>query len=364
LINKLVIENLKHRPVRTALSMLAIGIEVTMMLTLVGVSYGLLEDSARRARGVGADIWVRPKGSSVISLSGFSMPEKFVQFLEKQPHVSIAVGTLVYPLQGVTTITGIDLDKFNRMSGGFKYLEGGPFKGPNDLLISQFYAQQNNLHVGDIVTLLDRRWRVCGIVEEGKLARLVIPISTLQDLTSNTGKVSQIFVKLDNPANTPSVVADLKRKMEGFPIYAMEELTSLISVNNVPGLKTFIAVIIGLSVVVGFLVVFLSMYTSVLERTREIGILKALGASPGLVLNILFRETFVLAVAGSILGIILTYGSRFLIMTFAASTLTQKIVPDWWPIAGGIALLGALLGAFYPGLRAARQDPIEALSYE
>jgi putative ABC transport system permease protein len=114
---------------------------------------------------------------------------------------------------------------------------------------------------------------------------------------------------------------------------------------------------------IGFLVVFLSMYTAVLERTREIGILKALGASPGYVLGILLRETALLAVAGSITGILMTYGTQWLINTFV-SEMRQQIVPDWWPIAALIAITGAMLGAAYPGLKAARQDAIEALAYD
>ena len=147
-------------------------------------------------------------------------------------------------------------------------------------------------------------------------------------------------------------------------MYSVPELTSLYSVSNVPGLSAFIDVIIGLSIVVGFLVVFLSMYTAVLERTREVGILKALGASPAYVLNIIFRETVLLAVVGALFGILLTYGSRWAIMTLVPASLTQKIVPGWWPIAGLIAVTGALLGAMYPAWKAARQDAIEALSYE
>jgi putative ABC transport system permease protein len=144
----------------------------------------------------------------------------------------------------------------------------------------------------------------------------------------------------------------------------MEDYVSLFSPGHVPGLKQFIAVVIGLGVVVGFLVVFLSMYTAVLERTREIGVLKALGASPGLILNILLRETALLAIAGSILGIALAYATRALIASLMPGTLIQAIVYVWWPIATALALVGALLGAVYPGLKAARQDAIEALAYE
>jgi putative ABC transport system permease protein len=173
-----------------------------------------------------------------------------------------------------------------------------------------------------------------------------------------------IYVKLDDARLTGRVIQELKEKLSEYPIYSMEEFVSLYSVNNVPMLREFIVVIIGLGSLIGFLVVFLSMYTAVLERTREIGVLKALGASPGYILRILLRETAVLAVAGWIIGILLTYGSYWIINSVIHGSLQQAIVPLWWPIAGGIAIVGAIIGALYPGLKAARQDAIEALSYE
>jgi putative ABC transport system permease protein len=364
LTNKLVLENLKFRPVRTVLSVVAIGLEVTMMLTIVGLSEGMLADTQQRARGVGADVFIRPKGSSVISLSSAPMDQRLVPWIEKQPHVAMAVGGIVVPLAGLTTMTGIDLAAFQRMSGGFKFLSGGPFRRPDDIIVDRYYAQQYQLKVGSTPKLLNRAWHVSGIFEEGKLARIVAPLGVLQDLTGNTGKISQIFVKVDRQDNLGKVITDLKEKLPGYPIYSMEELTSMYSPSNVPGVNAFIGVIIGLSIVVGFLVVFLSMYTAVLERTREVGILKALGASPVFVLNILLRETFVLAMLGCVAGIGFSYVTRWTLMALVPSTLTQHIVPGWWPIAGAIALAGAMLGAAYPGLRAARQDPIEALSYE
>ncbi len=217
---------------------------------------------------------------------------------------------------------------------------------------------------GDPVPALNRTWRVSGIFEQGKLARIVVPLNILQDLTSRSDKVTIIYVKLDNPDNTPAVIDYLKAKMPDYQILSMQEVLSQFSVENIPMLKGFIAVVIAVGVIIGFLVVFLSMYTAVLERTREIGVLKAIGASPFYILNVLLRETTLLAVLGSILGIALTYGTRWLVVTFSPGGLIQAIVPDWWPIAAGIALVGALLGASYPGLKAARQDAIEALSYE
>jgi putative ABC transport system permease protein len=142
------------------------------------------------------------------------------------------------------------------------------------------------------------------------------------------------------------------------------DFVSQFTVSSIPQLQAFIQVITVVTVFVELLVVFLTMYTAVVERTREIGILKALGAKPFTVLDILVRESIVLAIIGCVLGILLSFGARALIMSLAPASLTVISVPDWWPKAAAIALIGALLGAAYPGMKAARQDAIEALSYE
>ncbi len=364
MVNKLVVENLKHRPVRTFLSMFAIGVEVTMVLTLVGLSYGMLEESARRTRGVGADIIVRPPFSSAIGLSGAPMPEAMMRYFTRQPNVASVAGTVVETIVFPETMTGLALDEFEALSGTLRFREGGAFQANDDVIVDEFYARQRKLHVGDQVELKNRKWRICGIVEAGKLSRVFVQRSVLQDLTGNTGKLSQIYVKLDNPANLQSALARFRADLKDYQIYSTEELVSLVSVDNIPGLKAFIYVIIGLAVVIGFLVVFLSMYTAVLERTREIGILKAIGASRTFVLSVLLRETLVLALMGSVVGIALSFGSRWLIMTLVPASLQQKVMPEWWPITTAIAVAGAVLGTLYPAWKAAKQDAIEALAYD
>jgi putative ABC transport system permease protein len=116
--------------------------------------------------------------------------------------------------------------------------------------------------------------------------------------------------------------------------------------------------------VFGFLVVFLAMYTAVLERTREIGILKALGASPAYIIGMLMRETVLLAIIGSVIGIGLSYVAKWVLTALVPSSLAVVSVPDWWWRAAIISLAGAVFGAIYPGTKAARQDTIEALAYE
>ena len=366
MIYRLVWENLKHRPVRTLLSAIFIGVQVTLILTLAGLSQGTLGELQERSRGTGADIVIRPPNSTVLGFTGnMKHGAQTEALVRRQPHVKLVTGAMVQSLGNFQSIAGIDLAEFSAMSGGFHYYAGGAFQRPDDLMVDTTYARANDLKVGDTTTLgTGRRWRVCAIVDPGKLSQLFAQLSPLQEMYSATDELSWIFVQVDDPVNIPSVIMNLQMLLTDYKVYPMEQLTDLISVNNVPLLRDFTRVVIGIAVIVGFLVVLLTMYTAVLERTREIGILKALGASPRYVLGILVREAILLAIIGTVLGILMTYGSYWLMRNFGPSILIQVIVPDWWPAALLISLVGALLGSIYPGLKAAHQDAIEALSYD
>jgi putative ABC transport system permease protein len=205
---------------------------------------------------------------------------------------------------------------------------------------------------------------VSGIFESGKLSHICARLNVLQTLTGNPGRLSQIYLKVDDTARMQQVVDQLRARMPGYSIYTMEEFTSLLTINSVGLLRDFIGVVIGIALIVGFITVTMAMYTAVLERTREIGILKALGASSGYIMNLLFRETLLIAIVGSVLGIVMTSGSKWLMMHAAPASLAQETVYGWWPIASGISIMGALSGAVFPAWKAVKQDVIQALAYE
>ncbi len=364
MIAKLVVANLTQRPIRTALSILLIAVPVTLMLTLVGLTHGFVSDSAHRARGIGADIIVRSPDSAIMGLSLSNMSEKLVDRLGKIPHVTLVTGVASHLVSGWTTVSGIDVPSFDRMSGGFVFREGHQMQGPDDILVDTYFAQQSHVRAGNKLKLLNRDWNVAGVVEPGKLAHIFLPLKVVQDLDGTSGKVAQIYLKLDSPANTGTAVESLKELLPGYHIYAMDELISLTSADNVPFLKPLLNVIIGVAVLIGAAVASLSMYMAIQQRTREIGILKSLGASKWLILKIILFEAAFLGFGGSIVGVGFSFASRWLLAKFVPASLPQAIVPEWWPIAGAIAMAAALLGALYPGALAARQDPIEALAYE
>jgi putative ABC transport system permease protein len=349
---------------RSLLSILLIGVPVTLILCLVGLSHGFIEDNHRRTRGAGADVVIRPKGSTV--LTNYAMPEELVGFFAKQPHVAIATGVNNATVEApILSAGGIDYQAFETMSP-FRFVSGGPFQGPDDVMVDDYYADQHKLKVGQKVKLLNHVWRLSGIYESGKLSHILMPLKTVQEARGEPGKINQIYLKLDDPKNTATVLASLKNmpQLEDYPIYDMNQFTSLLAVDKIPPLKAFTLVIIGIGVVIGFAVVCLSMYMAVLQRTREIGILKSMGGSKAFILGIILVEAAMLGVGGSILGILMSYGAYYLIHTLVPASFPMMIVYEWWPIAGGITLAATLLGALYPGLSAASHDPIEALAYE
>jgi putative ABC transport system permease protein len=365
--NKMIISNLVHRPVRSLISVVAIAVEVTLILLIVGLSLGMLNDAKNRTVGIGADLMVQPPGSSnLIGLSGAPAPIKIADVLRKLPHVSV-VSPVVWQLntQGaLEAIYGIDIDSFQQLRP-FQFLSGGPFQNPDDVLVDDYFATSKHVKVGDTINILNHDFHISGIVLNGHGARKFLPIQTLQDLIAAQGKASIFYVKVDNPVNFDLVKNEIHSLpgMKGYNVITMAEYLSMMTASNLPGLSQFITVVICVAVVIGFIVIFQAMYTAVMERTREIGILKSMGASKLYIVNVILRETIVLAIGGIILGIVLSMAARRGIHA-KLPTLPIQMEPDWIMYAILIAIGGALLGALYPAFKAAQKDPIEALAYE
>lgn len=367
MMNKMVVANLAHRPIRSLISITAIALEVTLILLIVGLALGLLNDSRQRQAGIGADVVVMPPGSSfIVGLTGAPMSVKVGDVLAKLPHVvTVApVVTTVATAGTIELIAGIDLKSYQQLSGRFQYVAGGPFQGPDDCLVDDLFARAKHVKVGDTIEILNHNFRVSGIVESGKGARKFLQISVLQDLIGAQGKATIFYLKLDNPNNADQVVDEIKQHpgMQRYVATSMAYYLSMMTTNRYPGVSQFIDFVIAISAIIGFLVIFQSMYTAVLERTREIGILKSMGASKLYIVNVILRETVLLAIGGIIVGVAFSLAARFGIDRH--STLRVIVTGGWILKATAIAIVGSVIGALYPAVKAARRDPIDALAYE
>ncbi|KAA6456917.1 ABC transporter permease [Acidobacteria bacterium AB60] len=367
--NKLVLANLLHRPLRSIISVLAVAIEVIMILSIVGIFMGMLNDQKQRTNGIGADLMMEPSGASIFNgISGAPMSIKLAEPLRKLAHVKVVAPAIVkFNTSGgdFGILDGIEFDSFDALKP-FAFLAGGKFQGPNDAIIDDVFARSKpGIKVGDPITIMGHTFRLCGIAEQGKGARKLIPLETMGQLMGAEGKVSIFYIRTDDPANEQAVAEEIHNTpgLADYPVVTMQEWTSQMTPEKLPGFNIALRTVTGIAVIIGFLVIFQSMYTAVLERTREIGILKSMGASKLAIVTVVLRETALLAISGVALGIAGTYGVRELLVHLFP-TQHFEITGQWIAQSTMIAFLGSLLGALYPAWMAARKDPIDALAYE
>ena len=355
--------NLAVRPLRCSLSVLAIAIQVVLILMIVGMTSGVMAEWGKRVEGVGADILVQPPGSSIFfAFSSAVMQQSLGQEIEKLPDVDEVSPTLaVSDPKTMIVVYGIDYQRFNALSRGFIFRDGHPFEGPDEAIADDIIAQTRHLKVGDTVTLVNHQFHISGIVAHGKGARFFIPLKTGQDIVGAENRVSMFYVR--SKGNTEAARAEILKLNPQNRVRSVAEYVTLMSSSNLPELKPFIRTMVALGIVISFLVVLMNMHTMVMERTREIGILKALGFTRVDVIGLLLGETAVLTVVGSLVGIGITYLTQAILKQTNPS-LSILLTPGWVVSSIGLALIGAALGAIIPALRASTYDPVEALAYE
>ena len=364
--NSLIFSSILHRPMRTMATMLAIAMEVVLIILVVGMTRGMIKDSAKRVEGIGADIVFQPPGSSyLLASSTAAMVEKIAGVVKETEGVdSVAPVMVQFNTQGgIGLIYGIDMESFNRVTNGFTFISGRAFNAPDEVIIDDIQAKSNKLSVGDKANFLNHSFRVSGIFEHGKGSRVFLPLQRVQELTGTPGKVSLMFIKCKKKEEIPAVSTRLRESFKGYTVSPLGEFVSQVyaASNNVVALRYFLNVVIFVCTSVGFFAIFLAMYTAITERRREIGILKSLGASKAYVLVVFLKEALVLCTVGLGLGIGLSFWGKALLLKILPS-FQIEIGLDWVVKAALMAILSACLGAIYPALKAASQDPIDAIA--
>ena len=366
IMDSLVLSNIAHRPARTAVSIAGIALGVLLVVFTVGLAHGLLRERGRREANIGAEILLRPAGT--IGLSGsqpFTVPVAHAAELARIDGVRMAVpiGQNLDKSDsgfGSRLVEGIPFDEYAALTG-LTIKEGRKLDRGDEVIVDSAWQQERHVVVGSTMQIYERPFRIVGIYEPPGGGRMKIPLSTMQDQVGSENRCNAILIACVDPAMQEQVGARIKEHYPDDQIIFTRELPELY-MSSVPALNVFLKVVIGVAATISTLVILLAMYTTVTERTRQIGILKSLGMSKSSIAWVIEQEAILVSVLGVFFGVLLMLLLRFTVMR--STSLIVDVEPKWIMISLLVGLIGGSIGALYPALRAARQDAVDALSYE
>lgn len=356
-----------HRPARTAVSVIGIGIGILLIVFTVGLANGSLRERAERDKNVGAEIQFMAAGSWGMSGTELRLPLETRAELEKIEGVATAVPLAQKSipatdgLTGSRLLDGVNFDEYASMAG-LQIVQGRKFTdGSDEMMSDSAWLERRKMKIGDKFQIYERDFTVVGTYEPSAGARIKIPLSTMQTQLGAEGKTSAFLIKLKPGYTADAVGTSLSEKLPGNQILRTSELEELY-MQGVPALNVFLDVVIGVAAAISGLIILLTMYTTVTERTRQIGVLKSLGMSNLSIGWTIIQEAMLISFGGVVFGVAATYLLKFVLGKW--TTLTVAIDPQVVLSIVVIGVLSGIVGALYPGLRAARLDAVEALNYD
>ncbi|MFB6470961.1 MAG: ABC transporter permease [Vulcanisaeta sp. AZ3] len=376
------IRNLGSRRVRVILTMLAIVYSVALMITLETLTYGFKIAVVNEVENI------LPTDLMVYSES-VSIPEAVTQVIAKLPHVAYVVPAIILSTAQVNgqtvTLIGIPNNYFSYFE--VHMVSGSLPMSNGEAIIQDTLTNKDNLSIGDIIyvqvlTGIQGGTEVIPLKVTGTfssilggflgfhLNMIVTSITTLQSGLDDEGFVNAIFIKLteENPEYLNQLATALSKYFPNANIYEQSSVLSSIS-NAVSMVNLFFIVIIALSLIVTGLSVANTAIMNVRERTREIGILKALGASNRQVIMIFLLEILIMSVIGSVLGIILgiagAYLARYIMIKLNVPIIIPVILlPTLYVYSLVIAIATSIMASVPSLIAITRIRPMEVLRIE
>lgn len=363
---ELVLANLRVRPFRTFISVVGVALGVVLVVLFTGLARGMTNDMARRASNWKAEIVFTRPGAMELQSSNASVSTTYAQRLLEIEGVESTVPVIRYVAAdssgrwGIKQIDGVDWQPFAEMNG-MELVHGRAPAANDEIILDERQMRDDSVKLGDAINLLGSDYKVVGVFSPPSGSRIKMSLAAMQDALQATGKCTYILVKLKDGTDPAAVAARIDEVLPGNKINLTRDLI-IDAQDRIPGLNTFLRVLVGLGAFVSTIFVLLSMYTTVTERRKEIGILKSLGASNGFIVRAIEGEAFLIGVLGVLLGlavaVIASVGiGRLFDLAFEFSA-------GWVATAVAIAIVGSLAGALYPALRASAIDPVEVMASE
>ena len=364
---ELVTANLKVRPFRTLISVIGVAIGVVLVVLFTGLARGMTNEMAKRAANWKAEIVFTRAGGMDLTSSTLNVSTAYAERLDQIEGVqsTVPVGRYISPSSkgrfGIQQLDGVDWAPFAAMNG-MTLLEGREPRSNDEVVLDQRQMSDDKLRLGDTVELFgNKQFKVVGVFAPPSGSRIKMSLAAMQEVLEQPGKCTYILVKLDDGVDTDVVAARINEALPGNKVNLTRDLV-IDAQERIPALNTFLRVLVGLGAFVSTIFVLLSMYTTVTERRKEIGILKSMGASRAFVIRAIEGEAFLIGVLGVILGIIVA-----LLASVGISRVFElafEFSSGWVGTAAGIAIAGSLLGALYPAWRASTIDPVEVMANE
>ena len=362
----IVVRTLWRQRTRTALTALAIGVSIAAIVALGGFADGMVVTMNQMWRANQSDLFAIQAGVD----SDFSA-------IDERVGARIAARSDVEGVAGlIWTAVNTDEMSFLMVFGyhpreyairHFTIVEGEPLAARHQAIIGRKASEQMGLQVGDTLRLLRSNFRIVGIYETGLSYEEVGAVIGLREAQALTGKLRQVMyyqIKLRDPGQAETVLADLAAQYPeidfALAAEAVQSMSDFETMDQMIGQVSFLAILIG------GLGMLNTMLMSVLERTREIGVRRALGWRRRVVLGLILRESLVLGLLGGALGILIGLGLGRLV------TLLPGLYGGMAPLysleifvqALIVAAIAGTIGGLYPAWRATRMRPVEALRYE
>jgi putative ABC transport system permease protein len=376
-----ILKNLLNRKFRTALTVFGVAVAVLAVVALVGIARGFETSFAELYEARGVDLVVVRAGTA--ERAGSSLPERIGAEIRELPGVrAVSPGLMDMVSFENRHLIGVPLQGWEPDSFLFeglrvvqgRLLEAGDRGG---VMLGVLLAKNLGKQVGDPLEIEGQEFRVVGVYESFNVfenGSAVVLLRDLQALMDRPGQVTGFQVVLGDTPDRPAAVERVRHEIEaltdsrGRPwrLSALPTRDYVRSTSEIRMAEAMAWVTSVIALVIGAVGVLNTMTMSVFERTREIGLLRAVGWRPSRVVRLILYESLLLSLAGAAVGTLGAVGLvRFLSELPGAGGYVRADV-SWAVIAEGllIALAVGLIGGAYPAVRGARLDPVEALRHE